>query len=48
MSSLSTAYGTAPQNWLQHHLPWLVMLTLLTGMFRDEPTFLGPPDDLNG
>ena len=33
------------QNWLQHHLPWLAVLSVFVGFFRDEAPFDGDFDD---
>ncbi len=33
---------------MQHHLPWLVVLTMLVGLFRDEPMLSDEADGLNG
>lgn len=38
----------APQAWLQHHLPWLGLLALLVGLFRDESDIGFDPDERNG
>ncbi|MFD2646937.1 hypothetical protein ACFSX5_03905 [Devosia albogilva] len=40
--------GLAPHNWMQHHLPWLVVLTMVIGLFRDEPVLSDERDELNG
>ena len=40
--------GVAPRAWLQHHLPWLSLLALVLGLFRDHSDIGFDPDELNG
>ena len=48
MSNLGASLFVGPQNWLQHHLPWLAVLAMLMGMLRDEPVMNSDPDEQNG
>ena len=36
MSNLFLSFGSVGPNWMQHHMPWLAVLTLLFGVSRDE------------
>lgn len=40
--------GIAPQAWLQHHVPWLGLLALMLGLFRESPVAGFDGDELNG
>ncbi|UJW87060.1 hypothetical protein [Devosia sp. SL43] len=48
MEHFTAHNGVAPHAWLQHHLPWLALFTLVMSLFRDEPVIGFDPDDLNG
>ena len=47
MDAWSHSIGLVPHNWMQHHLPWLLVLAMLIGLFRDEPA-VDRDDELNG
>lgn len=48
MNPQTAHFGVAPPAWLQHHLPWLGLLALLVGMFRDSSDIGFDPDERNG
>ncbi|SHF68492.1 hypothetical protein [Devosia limi] len=48
MSRQSAHIGVAPHAWLQHNMPWLGLVALLLGLFRDSDEIGFDPDDHNG
>lgn len=40
--------GVAPHAWLQHHMPWLGLLALVLGLFREETESGFDTDRQNG
>ncbi|WP_210338813.1 hypothetical protein [Devosia rhizoryzae] len=47
MSSLFMSIGGAEPHWMQHHMPWLAVLALMFGVWRDEVD-AGDEAGLNG
>ncbi|MCR6672360.1 hypothetical protein [Devosia ginsengisoli] len=48
MDQFNAHSGVAPHAWLQHHLPWLGLLALMLGLFRESPDAALERDELNG
>lgn len=48
MDQFNAQIGVAPHAWLQHHLPWLGLLALMLGLFRESPDTGLDADELNG
>ena len=48
MDQFNAQIGVAPHAWLQHHLPWLGLLALMLGLFRENPDAGFERDELNG
>ena len=48
MDQFNAHSGVAPHAWLQHHLPWLGLLALMLGLFRDDSEIGFDPVDLTG
>jgi hypothetical protein len=48
MNQLDAQNGVTPHSWLQHHVPWLGLLALVLGLFRDDSEIGFDPGELNG
>lgn len=48
MEQHTTLSGIAPHGWLQHHVPWLGLFTLIMSLFRDDAAIGFDPDEMNG
>lgn len=48
MNQRPSHIGVMPHAWLQHHVPWLALFSLVIGLFAEDADAEADVDDLNG